>query len=400
MSPLLLVAAGLLVGSATFSGAEAALFTLAGQRGGKRPQVARRLLDDRSGALAVILLCNLGVNLSFFAAAQTWAAGLDATAQAAAGLGAVGAIVVFGEILPKLLAYRFPAGVGRVLLPPVWLGHLLLAPALRPLGRAVQPGADAMPLDSDQTRAVLRREAALEGDEQVLIGQLLELGRLRAGALRAPLADLVRVRASAPLAEAVDALLVAGAVAGAVVDDAGDVVGILDRSRGLEGDTAAAAMRVVPIVPEVAPVANGVRLLRDSGAPFVLLVDEYGEAAGIIRRGRWADALLDRLPARHGNAAPPLELLVDGTWLVDAALPLHVLEERLGVEAESDVRVDTIGGLVAERLGRLPEPGDIVVLPQDGARCTLTVLRAHETRPLQLALRLDAERDDDREEEA
>ena len=146
-------------------------------------------------------------------------------------------------------------------------------------------------------------------------------------------------------------------------------------------------------------MASGVRLLRESGAPFVLLVDEYGEAAGIIRRGRWADTLLDRLPARRDDGVPPLEPLADAAWRVDASLPLHVLEERLGVHAEADVRVDTVGGLVAERLGRLPEPGDVVVLPQPGARCTLVVLRARDTRPLQLALRMDAVAADEREDE-
>ena len=400
MSGSLLAAVLLLVASATFSGAEAALFTLAGQRRAHRPRAARRLLADRSGALAVILLLNLGVNLSFFAAAQVWADAMDATAQALAGLGAVATIVVFGEILPKLLAYRFPDAMSRLLLPPVWLGHLLLAPALRPLGRAVVADPGAPPLDSDETHAVLRREEALEGEEQLLVSQLLELGRLRAGALRSPLAEVSRVAVSMPLAEALAELVAAHDSAGAVVDAGGAVVGILDRTRGPVGRTAGEAMRPVPVLPEVAPVANGVRLLRKTGAPFVLLVDEYGESAGIIRRGRWADALLDRLPTRRGEERPALQPLADGSWLLDAALPLHAFEDRFGFQPDSDVRVDTVGGLVAERLGRLPEPGDVVVIVDEGTRCTLTVLRVHETRPLQLALRIESLADDESEEEA
>lgn len=390
MSGILILAVGLLVASATFSGAEAALFTLASQRDERRPSVADRLLADQPGALSVILLLNLIVNLAFFATAQVWARGMDTTAEAFASLGSVFLIVVVGEILPKLLAHRFPRAIGRALLPPVWLGHLALAPALRPLGRGFEANTGARPLDSAQTRSLLQEEARLADDESLLVRQVLELGQLRAGALRSPLHEVERVPASTPTDAAIAQLAEGGHAWAAVCGERGEVLGILDRLRVNAGATVEESMQPVSVLPEVAPVANGVRLLRDSGAPFVLLVDEYGDAAGIIRRGRWADALLDRLPASHRPGATILQQRPDGGWLADAALPLHVFEDRFGFQPESDVRVDTLGGLVAELLERVPTVGDTIDFDYQDQRCVVTVLRADETRPLELELHFEA----------
>ncbi|TAH36459.1 MAG: hypothetical protein EYC70_11055 [Planctomycetota bacterium] len=146
-------------------------------------------------------------------------------------------------------------------------------------------------------------------------------------------------------------------------------------------------MLPVPVLPELAPVAAGIRLLRASRAPFVLLVDEFGQAAGIIERGRWADTLLNRLPEKPTGRLPAVVPLGRGRFRVDASLPLHEFRERFGDPGPLGVRVDTVGGLVQAVMGRVPRIGERVHLGRFYSGLDLVVTRADSARVLELELR-------------
>lgn len=394
MNGSLLGMIGLLLTSACFSGAEASLFTLAAEGGRNRkvPRVAMRLLKDQAGVLTTILLVNLIVNLGFFAATHHWAGPFDTATATLIEIGAVLAIVVFGEILPKVLAHRFPEISGKVLLFPVAGFHLLIGPILRPFGRSWAGHVKRQePLDSSEAADLLEEEhqEVLSRPEMELVTHLLELGELRAGALRRPLAKVPQISPSRPLSLALRQMESDDIPWAAVVAEDGEVQGILDRARLPQGAVVRDAMRKVPILPEVAPVANGVQLLSQSGAPFILLVDEYGMSVGIIQRGRWADTLLDRLSLSEDSGRSPIHQVSDGLWEIDAALPLHDFHDRFGDPGLSDVRVDTIGGLVAEKLERMAKLGDAVVLENDGKRFQISVVECSETRALLLRLSVE-----------
>ena len=396
--PELYLSLALLVGSATFSGAEAALFTLAGQRmhPSQLPRAARSLMQDRPGVLTTILLANLIINLAYFAAVHTGSAELADGPRAALNFGALGAVLLFGEILPKVVAHRRPIGAARILLPPVQALHWLIGPLMRRVARRFGPPPSLeQPLGPEAAEALLRGEEVpgLAEDERALVRHVLELGKLRAGALRVPLARVPRVPTSEPLGLARRRLERDGVLYAAVVDARGDVIGALDLSRNPRGARAGDAVLRVPVLPEVAPAANGLGMLRDSGAPFLLLVDEYGEGSGVIPRGRWADTLLDRLP--RGGAVASIRELGGGRFVLDAALPLHDFEDRFGDPGERDVRVDTIGGLFADRLGRVAAVGDRLSWSGPGFVGELWVIAASETGPETFEMRVDAAPDSD-----
>lgn len=382
MDPALWAAAGLLIGSATLSGSEAALFTLAGQGAGaaQLPRSARALLPVRNAVLTTILFGNLVFNLAFFAAVHVGSEHLADGPRAAVHAVALAAILLFGELVPKIIAHRRPFAAARLLLPPVQLLHFVIGPATRFVAQRISPPPRAEePLGPEEAEALLRGEAVpgLDGDERALVRHVLELGKLRAGALRVPLARVARVLADEPLGLARRRLERDGAVHAVVADGRGEVIGALDLTRGPRGARVADAMVRVPVLPEVAPAANGLGMLRDSGAPFLLLVDEYGEGSGVIPRGRWADTLLDRLP--RGGAGAAIRELGPGRFLLDATLPLHDFEDRFGDPGERDVRVDTIGGLLVDRLGRVPVAGDHLRLAGPGFAAELWVATASET---------------------
>ncbi len=385
----------LLCTSAIFSGAEAALFTLAaeGKQNRQTPALARRLLADQAAVLTTILMANLVANLSYFAATHHWAAQFSTRTEAMIEILGVLGIVLFGEIFPKVLAHRFPRFSGQVLLVPVVVLHGLLGPVSRLFCRhdAAQEAANH-PLDSTQAASLLEQESkgGMDSDEQELIRHLLELGQLRAGALRRPLAEVPTVRAAQTLPQALAEMKQLDAAWAVVMEDEGEVLGVLDRARLPQGGLVHEAMKPIPVLPEVAAVANGVQQLPSSGSPCVLLVDEYGSSVGIIQRGRWADTLLDRLPRYQESDPAPIRLDSHGQWEVAASLPLHDFHDRFGDPGLADVRVDTVGGLVAEKLGRMAKLGDRVVLEKDGRRFVLEVRDCSDTRILWLGVKVEA----------
>ena len=382
---LLLPMGLLLLASGTFSGAEAALFTLSSQGLQRVPKRARPLLDQSVSALTVILFGNLLLNLSYFALATAWARRLGPAEGAIVEVTAIFAIVLFGEILPRVLAHRHPDVLGSILLPPIVLLHTVFQRPAAWLGNHwARPAHAAEPLASAEVHGILERTGAgvLDAEERGLVQQVLELGSLRAGAVRRPLHKVVQVPASLPLREAVAQLRERRAAWAAVLNAEQEVCGILDLARAPRGRTVADAMQPVPILPELAPVASGVPLLRARSAPFLLLVDEYGHGTGIIERGRWADTLLDRLPqAPLHNFGPAVLDLGNGKYLVAANLPLHDFRDRFGDPGEVDPLTETLLGFAEERFGRVLGASDAIGFVGPGGRYDLKVVRCEDGRP-------------------
>ncbi len=384
MSGPAILALALLLVSGAFSGAEAALFTLSGRPRGNAPWMARALLKDPAGSLSVILLGNLLVNLAYYASTAAWASQQEAGAAAAVTAGAVLLLVVAGEILPKVLSHRSPGPAARLLLPPVWALHALLGLPARWLGtRLFRQVRHAAPVPAEELDSLLAEEGdqLLPEAERGLLRQILELDILRAGAVRRPLSETPRLKAGQALGAAVQALREQRAAWAAVEEDDGEIRGLLDLTRLPAGRLVRDAMVPVPLLPEVAPLARGLSLLRESGLPFVLLVDEYGSAAGVLERGRCADTLLDRVPEELDTGRSSIQQLSPNRYEVDGSLPLHVFRERFGDPGVVDPKLDTLAGLMAERLGRLPEPGDRLRLdPEGGCQLELELLRVEGPR--------------------
>jgi magnesium and cobalt exporter, CNNM family len=390
MSDFAWLMAALLAVSGAFSGSEAALFTLGSRGADRAPYWVRPLLQDSVAALTVILCGNLIINLAYFALAAAWARQLESGSAAAVQFAAVLAIVLGGEILPKTVAHRYPDFCGRLLLPPIRVLHRIFARPARWLGlRWVRPRPAHPPLDSEDLSDILavQEQGMLGEKEHGLLNHLLELGTLRAGAIRLPLHQVAKLSELMPLREASSKLRKLKVAWAAVQDRRGEVVGILDLCRQPRGRLVRDGMRPVPILPELAPVAAGVPLLRQSGAPFVLLVDEHGTGTGIIERGRWADTLIDRLPKAHRHGFGPAVMGLGGDrYLVDASLPLHDFRDRFGDPGDCDPLTETLLGLVEERLGRLAVLNDSFCFDSPASHFEVRVVRCEGHHPVRLEL--------------
>ena len=115
-------------------------------------------------------------------------------------------------------------------------------------------------------------------------------------------------------------------------------------------------------VPETKPADDVLDEMRMSGQYFAVVIDEYGGTAGVLTIDDLVEALVGPMRHERGDTdaiAPPVAA-VDGSLVLDGLTRLDEWEEQTGIRlsAEDHDAVDTVGGLVMTRLGRIPEAGD------------------------------------------
>ena len=113
-----------------------------------------------------------------------------------------------------------------------------------------------------------------------------------------------------------------------------------------------------PLLPEGAPATEALAAFKRSGLPLALVVDERGDIEGLVTPTDVLEALVGDL---EEPSEPPLVRRGDGSWLVDGLMSAEELKESCGLRVLPDERdgdYQTVGGMVMARLGRVPAVGD------------------------------------------
>jgi CBS domain containing-hemolysin-like protein len=119
--------------------------------------------------------------------------------------------------------------------------------------------------------------------------------------------------------------------------------------------------REILFVPESRPLDALLREFQQSRTHMAIVVDEYGGTAGMITLEDVIEEIVGEIQDEFDREPPmvqetPEGLVFDGLSLLDDVW------EKLGIEAEQSTDVNTIGGFVTERLGRIPRAGDRAVV--------------------------------------
>ena len=109
-------------------------------------------------------------------------------------------------------------------------------------------------------------------------------------------------------------------------------------------------------MPESKPVDDLLSEMQAARTHLVIVVDEYGGTAGLVTIEDILEEIVGEITDEYDVERPPVETLDDGSVRVTARLPIEDLGEIFGVELPAD-EVETVGGLLAQTLGRVPIPG-------------------------------------------
>ena len=405
-----LLLALLLALSGGLSAAETAIFSLTtnqlGTVAARSPGAGARLealLSRPRRTLLTLRVCDTVINLAAAAVALALA---DVLAPDWAWLGPlllVPVLLLLGEVSPRFVAAARPLPLARALALPL----SLLVAALTPLRRPLRAAADALlrrlgvagggGVTEEEVRGLLEAGTAAglmapaEGD---MIRRALAFGDARVRDVMIPRADMFCLEASLSLPEAVAAIRRTNFSRVPVYQESLDrIVGIL-YARDLLGPVASGAaspltrlLRPAPFVPETKRAEDLLAELRRRRRHMAIVVDEYGGTAGLVTLEDVLEQLVGEISDEFDVAVRGVTPLGRGRTRIPAGMTIAEFNERFGASLPSD-GVQTVGGFVFDRLGKLPGRGDavrfgpfrFVVEMVRGARLTeLIVERAEET---------------------
>jgi CBS domain containing-hemolysin-like protein len=259
------------------------------------------------------------------------------------------------------------AGVARALtrlFGPLPRLLILVGNALTP-GKGFQHGPFASEAELRDLVERAQERGVVEQAERDMINSVFELGDTIVREVMVPRTDIVTIERGKSVKQALNLLLRSGFSRVPVVgDNNDDVLGVAylkdlvrkERSEGGGSVKVEEVMRDAVFVPESKPVDELLRDMQAQLGHIAVVVDEYGGTAGLVTMEDVLEEIVGEITDEYDREAPPVEKVDDDTTRVTARLPVEDLEELYGVDLPHD-DVETVGGLLAMALGRVPIPG-------------------------------------------
>ena len=240
----------------------------------------------------------------------------------------------------------------------------------------------------------------IESGESKMIHSVFELGDTYVREVMVPRTDVVYIERTKTLRQAMSLFLRSGFSRVPVVgEDLDDIVGfaylkdiskrVFDRQAAQTTEQVDSMMRPVFHVPDSKPVDDLLREMQAQRRHIAVVVDEYGGTAGLVTIEDILEEIVGEITDEFDAEEESVEELDDGSRRVPARFPVDDLDEIIGVSIEDD-EVDSVGGLMAKYLGKVPIPGSTVEV--SGLRFTAeeakgrrnrigTVLISHVVKP-------------------
>ncbi|HZM78591.1 MAG TPA: hemolysin family protein [Candidatus Limnocylindrales bacterium] len=382
---LLGTAAGLVVLAGVFAMTEAALGAASPARAAELARegwrgasalhaVAKEAVRHINLLLLLRLLCELtATTLVTLVAVETFGGNPWIAAVVTAGVMTLLSYVVLG-VAPRTIGRQHAYTVGRYTAPILrWLGRILnpLANLLIVIGNAVTPGRGfregpfATQVELRELVDLAEQRGVVEHGEREMIHSVFGLGTTIVREVMVPRTEMVWIERSKTAEQALTLALRSGfsrvPVIGDSIDDVLGVVYLKDLARRMAEGSArttpvSVLMRDAVFVPESKPVDDLMSEMQAARTHLAIVIDEYGGTAGLVTIEDILEEIVGEITDEYDVEKPPVERVGDGQVRVTARLPIEDLGDLFDVDLPAD-EVETVGGLLAQALGRVPIPG-------------------------------------------
>jgi CBS domain containing-hemolysin-like protein len=337
------------------------------------------IMADRARYTNLLLLLRLSCELT---------ATVLATIVARAQFGAHWQVALITVLIMIVICYAI-IGVGPRTLGRQHFNRVALAGAgtVRLLGRAINPLAALLTLfgnaitpgkgmkDGPFASEVEIRElvdmaeerGVVEHDERQMIQSVFDLGSTIAREVMVPRTEIVWMERTKTIRQGMALALRSGfsriPVIGENLDDVVGVVYLKDMARRAQDQersratTVEEVMREVSYVPESKQVDDLLREMQAARSHIAIVIDEYGGTAGVITIEDILEEIVGEITDEYDVERAPIERIDEDTARVTARLAVEDLGEIFDVDLPDRDDVETVGGLLAEALGRVPIPG-------------------------------------------
>ena len=379
----------LIVVNAAFAGSEVALISLReGQlrrleEEGGRGRLVARLARDPNQVLTTV---QIGITLAGFLASA--AAAVSLARPLVGPLGFLGAwaepaaivvvtvlvtfaSLVIGELAPKRIALQRPEGWAKAAARPLAAISVVARPLVWLLSRSTDllvrlaggdPSAQREPVTEEEVRDMIATQASFPPEQRTILVGALEMTERHLRNVLVPRRDVVALPADVSVAEGVRRLVASTHVRAPVyrgdLDDIAGVAHLVDlvETSGRISDHCRPAL----FLPESVGVLEALRRLQRERQQLAVVLNEYGGTEGIVTIEDLLEELVGEIYDEFDRDIASAHHEPDGALVLPGSFPMHDLPD-LGVELPEGPYV-TVAGLVLDRLGHLPSPGESVLV--------------------------------------
>jgi CBS domain containing-hemolysin-like protein len=237
-------------------------------------------------------------------------------------------------------------------------------------GRGFSEGPFSSEAELRELVDLAEQRQVIESGERQMIHSVFEFGDTLVREVMVPRTDVVFIERGKTLRQAMSLALRSGfsriPVVGENLDDVIGVAYLKDVTRRVFDNHLAESterietvLRPVMYIPDSKPVDELLSEMQAARTHVAVVVDEYGGTAGLVTIEDLLEEIVGEITDEYDTAEVAVEHLPGGAVRLSSRYLVHDLEEACGVRVE-DEDVDTVGGLMAKHLGRVPIPGSVV----------------------------------------
>ena len=258
---------------------------------------------------------------------------------------------------------RFLASV----LGPITNLLILIGNALTP-GKGFREGPFDTAAELREMVDLARADSLIEDDESKMIHSVFDLGSTFAKEVMVPRTEMVFIEQHKTLRQAISLSLRSGFSRIPVIgENADDIVGVVylkdmvrrsfEHRDAERAESVESLMRSAYFVPDSKPADELLRDMQTARVHLAIVVDEYGGTAGLVTIEDILEEIVGEIADEYDTAAPEVTQLDEDSYRVMARMNIDDFAELIDIEVDSEEEgVDTVLGLMAKRLGRVPIP--------------------------------------------
>ena len=394
--------------SAFFSGTEIAYFNLKTHREDIPERLKNLLLRPRR-LLITILTGNTLINVAigFLAASYTYdyTKEMDNTNMLLIQVAVVSLVlIIFGEIIPKMIAMRFSKRFAEIAYFPIKTFLLIITPITMIFNLINKAILNFFPdkektFDTEEELEILaelgEEEGSLEEEESEMIKSIIKFDDKTVREIMTPRVDITGLPSNSTLDDAMD--VIANKQFSKIPiykENIDEITGILyakDITPYLIGSRPTIDLQSISrnaqFVPEQKPIDDLLSDFQKEKRSLAIVVDEWGGTSGLVTLEDIVEEVMGEIRDPFDIENSPVVKNKDGTFIVDGKISIYDLEEEIDdMNFPEERDYDTLGGLILDKLENIPKKGEsiifdkwmIKVLNLDGNRITKVEIKNNE----------------------
>ena len=374
----------LLILSAFFSGTETAYFHIRKHRK-ETPEKLKSLLDSPQHLLVSLLTGNTIVNVSIaslaayitagFADDYTWS---KSTLILMEVLVVSVVVLIFGEILPKMIAIKYSKEYALKMYTPLKIMMFILSPIAQGFNAITNVVIKIIPFrkekifDSEEELKILaelgEEEGTLQEEESDMIQSIFDFKEKTVGEIITPRVDIVSLKSDESIDKAMD--IIGERQFSKIpiyIDTIDNIKGILyakDIIPYLMGSRPNVNLQTLArqpfFVPETKPIDDLMEEFKLRKTSIAIVVDEWGGTEGLVTLEDVVEEVMGEIRDPYDQEESNVLKQSDGSFIVEGSITIYDLEEETDIEFPEDRDYDTLGGFILDILTDIPQTGEQV----------------------------------------